>query len=466
MTVLASARAWARRHLAPTPADGPPRWVSGLLAGVQAGVLSVLVVALPALVGYVVTSADPANDEVGWLQAVGVAVGVWLLGHGGALRADGVLVTFVPLGIALLAVATTSVSVRRSAHPTRTAWAAATAGYTGVAVVAVVATGRAGPAGAGAVGVLGSLLGAAALAGVGAGLGTRRLRPAAADALARAPLPLRVGIGGAAVATATLLAAGVVVTLWWLLAGRAAAADVVVGLGLDAVGGGVLALAQLLVLPNLVVWAVAWLAGPGFSVGSGTLWSPTEVVSAPMPALPVLGVLPPEAGYGWAPVAVVGAGLVAGWYVHRGLRHAVVAARWWHVLAACATVALVSGLAVAVLQVTAGGAVGPGRMVDVGAGGLAVGGAVAALVALGALLLAVPADRAVRAAVVGLVRDGVRRRGTSAKDGATGDAGSATATAAEDPARPRATDDGGDQPSGGSSSARAGVSASGSSPAP
>src|SRR6185437_3406014 len=41
-------------------------------------------------------------------------------------------------------------------------------------------------------------------------------------------------------------------------------------------GGAVLTLGQALLLPNLVVWAAAGLAGPGFAVGSATsvtLWS-------------------------------------------------------------------------------------------------------------------------------------------------------------------------------------------------
>lgn len=419
MTALASARTRLRGRL--RPADGPPRWLSGLAAGVQAGVLSALVVVVPALVAYVVTSADPANADVGWLQAVGVAAAVWLLGHGGALRADDVLVTFAPLGVAALALLSCHVSARRSAHPTRAAWGAGTAGYVAVVALAVVMTGGVGPVGAGPAGVLGVLLGAGVLAGVGTGLGTRRLVPDVAALVARAPVPVRLGLGGAGVATGTLVAAGVGVTGWWLLAGRAAAADVVVGLGLDAVGGGVLALAQLLVLPNLVLWAVAWLAGPGFAIGAGTLWSPTEVVSAPLPALPLLGALPPAGGYGWAPAVVVAAGAVAGWYVRRGLRRAgPVAVRAWHGLAASAVGGVVAGTAVALLQSAAAGAAGPGRMSQVGAHAALVGLWVAAQVVLGAVVVAVPTDPAVRAAGARLLRAAGARLGLGSAARASG----------------------------------------------
>src|SRR5699024_9944393 len=108
-----------------------------------------------------------------------------------------------------------------------------------------------------------------------------------------------------------------------VISGRAAAGDVVAGLGVDTFGGLLLAVAQLAVAPNLVVWALAWLAGPGFAVGSGTLYSPAEVVSGPLPALPLLGALPTADGSGgllrWAPVVVVVAGMVAGWWLHRRL---------------------------------------------------------------------------------------------------------------------------------------------------
>ena len=36
------------------------------------------------------------------------------------------------------------------------------------------------------------------------------------------------------------------------------------------VGGVVAGLAQLALLPNLGVWALAWMAGPGFGIGDGS----------------------------------------------------------------------------------------------------------------------------------------------------------------------------------------------------
>ena len=53
-----------------------------------------------------------------------------------------------------------------------------------------------------------------------------------------------------------------------------------------------LAVAELAYLPNLVVWALAWLTGAGFAVGAGTHFAPDDVVGGALPAVPMLGALP------------------------------------------------------------------------------------------------------------------------------------------------------------------------------
>ncbi len=107
----------------------------------------------------------------------------------------------------------------------------------------------------------------------------------------------------------------------WALAGQAATGDVIEALGTDAFGGAMLAVAQLGLVPNLVLWAVSWLTGTGFAVGAGTMFAPDHVLGGPMPALPLLGALPTQAGglLVWAPVVVVLVGALAGLRLHRGL---------------------------------------------------------------------------------------------------------------------------------------------------
>jgi hypothetical protein len=55
-----------------------------------------------------------------------------------------------------------------------------------------------------------------------------------------------------------------------------------------------LAVAQLAILPTLIVWAATWIVGPGFTLGTGALVSPLGTNLQIVPALPVLGIVPTD----------------------------------------------------------------------------------------------------------------------------------------------------------------------------
>jgi len=111
-----------------------------------------------------------------------------------------------------------------------------------------------------------------------------------------------IGLGAVAFAVALLLRGGEVIALF-------EAAHV------DALGATVVTLAQVAYLPTLIVWAIAFVAGPGFAVGVDTAVSPAGTQLGVIPGVPVLGVLP-ESTTTWLlllallPVAVGG---LAGW---------------------------------------------------------------------------------------------------------------------------------------------------------
>ncbi|MGY4643302.1 cell division protein PerM [Cellulomonas sp. URHB0016] len=376
--------------------DGAPGWATGALAAVQAAVLSLLALVLPSVAAYVATSADPSNEGVGWWRSVGVGASVWLLGHGMPVHVGGVTVTLVPLGISLLAVFTCYASARRSGVATRSGFAGGVLAY--LAVVLAVALLVGGPPAS----LLRALTGATAIAGTGLGAGLLR-RPEAPSwrqlsrpVWTRVAAPVRVGAAAGLLALALLVLTAALVTTLWVVAGRATIGDVVRGLGLDAVGGVVLAVAELALVPNLVVWALAWVAGPGFSVGSGTSFAPDGVVAAPLPALPMLGALPAPDVVGpatvGAPAVLVLVGVLAGWYVHRRT----VDGRWWSSAASVGVLAGVVAAGAALLVTLASGGAGPDRMAQVGAQGWLVGLAAAAGVLAGALVVALPSDRALR----------------------------------------------------------------------
>lgn len=376
--------------------DGAPAWVGGLLAGLQGALLSLLVVVMPVLAAYVATSADPTNAGVPWTRPLAFGGAVWLLAHGVPMTVGGSVVTLTPVGVTLLAIFTCHVSARRSGNATLLSFAAGVAGYTGVTVVValLVRTSTADGVVAG--------FGAVVVSGIGLATGlvrrpdARSLRELTRPWWSRVSAPVRTGVAAGVLAGALLvLAASITVTVW-ILGGRATIGDILRGLGLDAIGGGVLALAELAYVPNLIVWGLSWLVGPGFHVGAGTVFSAAEVISGPLPAVPLLGALPkPDAAGGLlaaAPVLLVVAGALAGLWLRRRL----VVERWSDSIVACTLAAVTAGTGAGLLVALTAGSVGPGRMASVGASWWLVGAAVTGGVLLGALLVTLPRDAALR----------------------------------------------------------------------
>src|SRR4029077_15651309 len=66
---------------------------------------------------------------------------------------------------------------------------------------------------------------------------------------------------------------------------------------------------------NAIIWAVAYIVGPGFAFGTGTVVAPTGSALGAVPIFPMLAALPTGArpgGPGWAPVAVLALPYLAG----------------------------------------------------------------------------------------------------------------------------------------------------------
>ena len=159
----------------------------------------------------------------------------------------------------------------------------------------------------------------------------------------------------------------------------------------DALGATVITLGQLAYLPTLIVWAVAWIAGPGFAIGSATAVSPVGTQLGVVPGIPIFGLLP-ENGSMWMLIVVllpVAAGALAGWMIRSRLVWEGTASGALPRAVIAVAIALLTATAAAILGILASGGIGPGRLVEVGpdAGmlALAVGGEV--LVGAAILLL-------------------------------------------------------------------------------
>jgi hypothetical protein len=121
-----------------------------------------------------------------------------------------------------------------------------------------------------------------------------------------------------------------------------------------------------LLVPNASLFSGSYLLGPGFTVGTHTLVTPTLVVLGPLPMFPLLAALPdagspPSWTVGLLAVPVVVAAVAAAWAQRR--RPTV---RWEDgAIRGCAG-GVLAGALTGILLSLAGGAVGPGRMAQVG----------------------------------------------------------------------------------------------------
>lgn len=180
-------------------------------------------------------------------------------------------------------------------------------------------------------------------------------------------VPGEITRGTAVVVTALTGIAGLAVALMVVLRGGEAVA-LFEAARVDATGAAVLTLGHLAYLPTLMVWAISWLAGPGFAVGAGTAVSPAGTQLGVVPGIPVLGLLP-ENGSIWMLIVVllpVGAGAFAGWIVRSRLVWLDAAGAVAPRAVIAAGIAAASAGVVAVACALASGSIGPGRMAVTG----------------------------------------------------------------------------------------------------
>jgi hypothetical protein len=387
-----------------------PLWVRGAFAAVWAvtvGVASLVVVVLA------MWAAD-TRSQASAGAAARLAVVVWLSAmHVPMHVAAGGTVALAPLGLSavlwlLLARAASIVARARQDAPLREAAVVVglvVAPYTLLSVVLAIAarSSQVTPSLPWTV-VLAVVTGTlAAGAGVARGCGVGR------ELWLSLPRDVRVGAGAAAAGGVLLVAVAAL-----LLVGSLALHPQQLSDALDQYGGGLsteisLVVLCLVLLPNAVVYALGYLAGPGFALGAGTSYSLAGVHAGVLPSLPLLAGRPqdaaPQSVVALCIVALILAGLVTGWRLvcHDGD----LMARLRQVAAAGA----VAGVGTAVLVAVAAGPAGPGRMSAVGGSpwqvGLSVAGELtvpaALVVAVWTWVLPLPAVAGLPARVRGLL---------------------------------------------------------------
>jgi hypothetical protein len=386
----------------PSPRPLP---VAGAVAGAAAVAVTLVICMAVAVIGWFLADAGAHGDTTGALR---IGTDAWLLGHGGHLTVAGTPVGITPLGLTavlLLGAFRAGRWAADGAEPAADdrAVGVATAVCTGVYVVlAVVLAEVAGRSAS--VSLPRTVLGAVLVAGCAGGLGLAAGSGRLAAWWDRVPGYLRSIAEGALTGAALAVAAAALVVAVALALSFNDAASVFSSLRLSFGDGLMLVLVSALVAPNAVLLGLAWLAGPGFAVGTGTSVTVGSATLGPVPAFPLLAALPgdgPQPGWtvallGLPPLAAaIGAGLAQ-------RRYAVTA--WDSAALRGFGSGLAAGVACWLLVSTAGGPMGTGRLAEIGAssgevlvtavGGMSLGGL------LGGLLVALGQRRAPRPVVV------------------------------------------------------------------
>lgn len=348
------------------------------LGGLVAALAPLVVCLGVGVVGWFLSDAGTHGTPRGGLR-VG-ALG-WLMAHGSGVHVEGVAVTVVPLGITALVAWTIwrlghrvgdSVSghgpdADRIADGERdwtvlVATTVFTAGYLLVTILTLRTAGGADVGLAGGRVVLWAiaLCLTAGFAGIATGSGRAAIWTAYLPAAARAAgaLALRIVGGYLVLSTAVFLAA--------LAVDFDTAVNVMSRLHTDAGDATTYTALCLTLIPNAAVFAGAYLLGPGFLVGTGTLVSPSVVSIGPLPMFPLFAALPDNGPTPvWTPYLLALPLLLAAFVAARRQRRNPTL-RWDEgALRGCAG-GVLAGVLLGLLTAIAGGAVGPGRMRDFG----------------------------------------------------------------------------------------------------
>lgn len=371
----------ARRSVVPTAA-GRSLWRAAVWTGVGAAVVCAILAVLAVAICWLPVSGSSGRTH----SAIHAGLLTFLAAVHGGVRVDGTAGSFLPLGM-LLAVALTAwragagladaAAAIDERDPARLALAGATQAASFAATCLVlVPFATLGTSGAPFLGVGLAALLLFALAGGGA---LAAYSPLSDWCLERLPDAVRRGARAAGVVVFVYLAAGALLVAASLVVhhGRVEELSRQVGGGW---GGVPILLLGALAAPNAVIAGAAYLAGPGFAVGTQTTVGPFSTAHGTLPAFPVLGAVPSGAGatpLTWALIALTP--VLAGTLLARVACRASGWAARWQVLGCAAGL---TALALLVLGWQGGGSIGNGALGAVGASPWRFGLAVAVTVSV------------------------------------------------------------------------------------
>ncbi len=384
-------------------ADGPLRLRSAL-AGASAALVSMLLIATPGLLTWV---ASP-QSTVEWPQALSVGSCIWLLANGARLSSGPATISLTPLLLTLIPLIVATTAARRilvqldDERPGRLqrwgglrrdvaeAGLSFTAAYAAVGLVVALATVgdplRASLPGS----VAGTAVVGAASVLVAVAMEFRGQLGSVAPGLAgfleaRVPIHLRRAIIPGLWGAGAVFGAGLALSLLMVVLHLGRIGRLYDALGPDPVGMVMLGLGQLMVLPNVALWAASWMAGPGFALGRGTAITWSHSNPGLLPLIPGLGAVPAPgplpAGLWLSVLVLVAAGALVGW---RALGEVARLSSWRAKAETALWACLVAALVLTLAMALSGGSLGAARLSGLGAPSLTFGAAVLAELLVGA----------------------------------------------------------------------------------
>ena len=286
----------------------PQGWARALLSGIEAALLGWALVVVPTLIAYAAVASNQWLVSTTWEDAFHFASDLWGAALGAQVVSGEVSYRAVPLLFVLLLIGLTKLLLLQGRRfPAAAQWMA----VPGFAVTALLL--------AGGIGTHVRVLGAFPLA-----IAIPLIAAAWEVALAPHSLELRLEMP-------RWLSSGVRIG-WrasWVLAaygGLFLLISVIVSwsrirgihellLPTSTIDSTMITLAQVLFIPNAIVWALSWLAGPGFFMGSDALHSPASAPTMPIPAIPLFGATPVSAPGNWVVFALIVFGVALGVYL-------------------------------------------------------------------------------------------------------------------------------------------------------
>ena len=286
----------------------PQGWARAVLSGIEAALLGWALVVVPTLIAYAAVSSNQWMVSTTWEDAFHFASDLWGASLGARVVSGDVSYRAVPLLFVLLLIVLTKLLLLQGRRFSPASQWMAIPGFTVTALLL-----------AGGIGTHVSVWGALPLA---------IMIPliAAAWEVALAPknlelrfeLPRWVSVGvrtGWRASWALAVYGGLFLLLSVVVSWSRIRGIHELLLPTSTVDSIMIVVAQVLFIPNAIVWALSWLSGPGFYLGSDALHSPTSAPVGPIPAIPLFGATPATAPGNWVVLALIVFGVALGVYL-------------------------------------------------------------------------------------------------------------------------------------------------------